>query len=85
MTRLIKLTWVLLLVSLIWAKPVTTSQVGYMVWDSVCIKSVSKNLKTRMEAPLVDGVPDLNKARIYGEDVDFDRGCGRIEIRREQR
>jgi hypothetical protein len=57
-------------------------QRAFVVWDKSCIHSVGPSEKMRMEAPMVDGKPDLANAKVYGLAVDYDFGCGRIEIRR---
>jgi hypothetical protein len=62
-----------------------SSQYAVMVWDADCITALAKSLRTKMEAPLKDdesGEPDMEKATVAGLLVNFNRGCGRIEVRK---
>ena len=36
----------------------------------------------RVEAPMVDGKPDLKHAALYGMVVEYEPKCGIIEVRR---
>jgi hypothetical protein len=64
-------------------------QYGVMVWDSSCIKSLFKTEETRMEAPMVDGKPDLKSLRLINGGVELVpnglEGCGHSEIRYKEK
>jgi hypothetical protein len=55
---------------------------AYMVWDKTCIQRIELTEATRMEAPLLDGKPDMKRIQMRGQLVTFDPKCGRIEIRK---
>ena len=57
-------------------------QQAYMVWNRPCIKEVPLTDKVYIEAPMVDGKPDLTKAVIRGQVAIYEPSCGKIEIRR---
>lgn len=80
--------WVLFVFGLSVIPPQFTSvraselQQSYMVWDKTCIKEVIVKASTFIDAPLVDGKPDLKQAIVHNLNVIYDSTCGRIEIRR---
>lgn len=57
-------------------------QQSFMVWDKTCITEIKMDEKLHLEAPMVDGKPDMTRARLFGVMTTYDPGCGRIEIRK---
>ena len=63
----------------------TTDQQAFMVWDAVCLSDPKIGLKTKLEAPMVNGEPDMRKALLYALPVTYNKACGHVEIRRVKR
>lgn len=59
-------------------------QQAFMVWDKTCLDKAEIQEKTYMDAPVVDGKPDMKKAQIHNLALTYNKNCGRIEIRRAQ-
>lgn len=57
-------------------------QQAYMVWNKPCISKIEQTDKVYIDAPMVDGKPDLKQAEIHGQVATYEPSCGRIEIRR---
>lgn len=57
-------------------------QRAYMVWDKTCPIKVEPTEKLYMDAPMIDGKPDMKRAVIHGLAATYDQGCGRYEIRK---
>jgi hypothetical protein len=57
-------------------------QEAYMVWNKPCIIKIEQTEKVFIEAPMVDGEPDLKRAVIHGQIATYEPKCGVIEIRR---
>lgn len=64
---------------------ITKEQRGWMVWDNTCISDLTRNEKTRVVAPMVNGMPDMKQANLEGALVTFDHNCGRIVITKGER
>lgn len=54
-----------------------------MVWpaNEKCLEKIELGPKARMEAPVVDGEPDMSQAVILQAVATYKKNCGRIEIR----
>jgi hypothetical protein len=55
---------------------------GIMVWPNTCITEVQVGQHTRIEAPMVDGKPDMTRALLLGVHATYTPACGHIEIRK---
>jgi hypothetical protein len=53
---------------------------AYMVWDQRCIV-LEKQPSTRVEAPMVNGEPDMKRVRLIGAKATLSTSCGHIEMR----
>lgn len=51
------------------------------VWDRTCLTKVEFTAESRMEAPLVDGKPDMTKVVLIHPIVTFNSNCWRYEVR----
>lgn len=56
-------------------------QVAYMVWDKGCITKLEQTDHFYLDAPMVDGKPDMARAVFHGLMATYDPGCGRYEVR----
>jgi len=59
----------------------STSKYSVLVWGKGCITNIQLGDKTRLEAPLVNGRPDMREAKVYNAVVTYSPECGHIEIR----
>ena len=59
-------------------------QYAVAVWDASCIVKWDKDLDTRIEAPMKDGVPDIEKARLVNFRPVVIPNCYHIEIRHKK-
>jgi hypothetical protein len=64
---------------------VEVQQQAYMVWDHKCIKGLKPSENMFIDAPLINGEPDMKHAKIEGGGVlvDYEVQCGHVEIRKE--
>lgn len=66
--------------------PLTRVPAGYdvlAVFDSYCVTSVTVTKATRVEAPLVNDLPDLAHARMFGLAGILRKGCYHIEVHKK--
>lgn len=52
-----------------------------MVWPSRCLSEVKIGTETVLEAPFVNGEPDLSQAKLLHIPVKYRNACGHIELR----
>lgn len=68
-----------------WSASEVKNQTAWMVWDGPCINKVEKGLKTRLVAPMVDGLPDKKRMVLEDATVEFEPACGRIAVTKGER
>ncbi len=59
----------------------SASKYAVLVWSKGCITNIQLGDKTRLEAPLVNGRPDMREDKVYNSVVTYSLECGHIEIR----
>lgn len=57
------------------------SQHPVMVWGADCIKSFHGKKDTTLEAPIVDGKPDMSQAVLLHAVLSITEACGHVEVR----
>lgn len=81
--RLILAGWLVLCTIFLVKSVFASGQSAVMVWGDSCITSVERGIGTRIEAPMVDGKPDMKRALLYGVHASYIPECGQIQIRKE--
>jgi hypothetical protein len=51
------------------------------VWDRICLEKAEFTENSKMEAPMVDGKPDMEHVTLKGTKVTFKSNCWRYEVR----
>jgi len=59
-----------------------SAQYAVMVFDHRCLSNIAIKPTTTVEAPMVDGQPDLKHSAMKGASIDIDMSCGHVEIRK---
>lgn len=60
------------------------AQHSVMVFDAGCIAELAKSEKTKVEAPMIDGKPDLKHVTLKDPVLRLTLSCGHYEIRRDK-
>jgi hypothetical protein len=55
---------------------------AFMVWDARCLSAPRIAPATKLEAPMVNGEPDMKRAIIHSLPITYNVACGHVELRK---